>query len=59
MALRGAQQMVQRLLIQQLVQHQGQPAALLDRCVGGAAQLRSADAHWQVRYMQRTYQGIL
>ena len=59
MALRGAQQMVHRLLIQQLVQQQGQPAALLDRCVGGAAQLRSASAHWQVRYMQGTYQGML
>lgn len=44
MALRGAQQMAQRLLMQQQVQ----PAALLDRCAGGAAQLLSAGAHWQV-----------
>ena len=51
MALRGAQQMAQRLLLQ----HQALPAALLDRCGGGTAQLLSAGAHWQVRYMLRTY----
>ena len=55
MALRGAQQMAQRLLIQQAAQ----PGALLDRCGGGAAELLSASAHWQVWYMLHTYQGIL